>query len=46
MPGLRFKIWPMFGVKKFPLVQVPAGEIGVVIAATVSEIKASTARPR
>jgi hypothetical protein len=32
MPGLRFKIWPMFGVKKFPLVQVPAGEIGVVIA--------------
>jgi hypothetical protein len=32
MPGLRFKFWPMFGVKKFPLVQVPAGEIGVVIA--------------
>ena len=31
-PGLRFKIWPMFGVKKFPWVQVPAGEIGVVIA--------------
>ena len=32
MPGLRFKVWPMFGVKKFPWVQVPAGEIGVVIA--------------
>ena len=32
MPGLRFKFWPMFGVKKFPWVQVPAGEIGVVIA--------------
>lgn len=32
MPGLRFKIWPMFGVKKYPWVQVPAGEIGVVIA--------------
>ncbi len=32
MPGLRFKLWPMFGVKKFPWVQVPAGEIGVVIA--------------
>src|SRR3954471_2288386 len=32
MPGLRFKLWPMFGVRKFPLVQVPAGEIGVVIA--------------
>ena len=32
MPGLRFKLWPMFGVKKYPWVQVPAGEIGVVIA--------------
>jgi len=31
-PGLRFKLWPMYGVKKFPWVQVPAGEIGVVIA--------------
>ena len=31
-PGLRFKLWPIFGVKKFPWVQVPAGEIGVVIA--------------
>src|SRR5919201_3312925 len=32
MPGLRFKLWPIFGVKKYPWVQVPAGEIGVVIA--------------
>ena len=32
MPGLRFKLWPMYGVKKYPWVQVPAGEIGVVIA--------------
>ena len=32
MPGLRFKLWPIFAVKKFPWVQVPAGEIGVVIA--------------
>jgi hypothetical protein len=32
MPGLRFKFWPVFGVTKFPWVQVPAGEIGVVIA--------------
>ncbi len=32
MPGLRFKLWPVYGVKKFPWVQVPAGEIGVVIA--------------
>lgn len=32
MPGLRFKFWPIFGVSKHPWVQVPAGEIGVVIA--------------
>src|SRR5690242_11642289 len=32
MPGLRFKLWPVFGVSKHPWVQVPAGEIGVVIA--------------
>ena len=31
-PGLRFKLWPVFAVQKFPWVQVPAGEIGVVIA--------------
>ncbi len=32
MPGVRFKLWPIFNVRKFPWVQVPAGEIGVVIA--------------
>jgi uncharacterized membrane protein YqiK len=32
MPGLRLKVWPIFGVSKFPWVQIPAGEIGVVIA--------------
>src|ERR1043165_73618 len=32
MPGLRFKLWPLYGVKKFPWVQVPAGGIGGVIA--------------
>lgn len=32
MPGLRWKLWPLFGVQKFPWVQVPAGEIGLVIA--------------
>src|SRR5262245_25606772 len=32
MPGLRFKAWLVFAVEKFPWVQVPAGEIGVVIA--------------
>ncbi len=32
MPGVRFKLWPIFGVKKHPWVQIPAGEIGVVVA--------------
>ena len=32
MPGLRWKFWILFKVEKFPWVQVPAGEIGVVIA--------------
>jgi len=32
MPGLRFKLWPIYGVARYPWVQVPAGEIGVVIA--------------
>jgi uncharacterized membrane protein YqiK len=32
MPGLRFKLWPVFKVAKHPWVQVPAGEIGVVIS--------------
>src|SRR5262245_39941778 len=32
MPGVRFKLWPMYYVTKYPWVQVPAGEIGVVIA--------------
>ncbi len=32
MPGLRFKFWPVYAVARHPWVQVPAGEIGVVIA--------------
>ncbi|QQR73252.1 MAG: hypothetical protein IPJ17_17470 [Holophagales bacterium] len=32
MPGLRFKFWPLYSVVKYPLPQVPAGQIGVVIA--------------
>jgi hypothetical protein len=32
MPGLRFKLWPLFQIAKHPWVQVPAGEIGVVIS--------------
>ena len=31
-PGLRMALWPVNAVQKFPWVQVPAGEIGVVIA--------------
>ena len=32
MPGWRWKFWILYNVEKFPWVQVPAGEIGVVIA--------------
>ena len=32
MPGLRFKFGLVFSVTKHPWVQVPAGQIGVVIA--------------
>ena len=32
MPGLRWKLWPIYGVTKHPWVQVPAGEVGLVIA--------------
>ncbi|TMC52430.1 MAG: hypothetical protein E6J20_12275 [Chloroflexi bacterium] len=32
MPGVRFKLWPTYAVTRYPWVQVPAGEIGVVIS--------------
>lgn len=32
MPGLRWKFWVVYKVDKYPWVQVPAAEIGVVIA--------------
>jgi len=32
MPGVRFKLWPTYAVARYPWVQVPAGEIGVVIS--------------
>jgi len=32
MPGWRFKLWTYYSVKKFPWVQVPPGQIGVLIA--------------
>lgn len=32
MPGLRLKLWPIYSVTKHPWVQIPAGEIGVLVA--------------
>ncbi len=32
MPGLRMKLWPIYSITKYPWVQIPAGEIGVVVA--------------
>jgi len=31
-PGLRFKLWPVYTVTRSPMVQIPAGQIGVVVA--------------
>ena len=32
MPGLRFKLWPLFRVQRYDWVQVPPDHIGLVIA--------------
>jgi regulator of protease activity HflC (stomatin/prohibitin superfamily) len=32
MPGLRFKLWPLYVVTRHQMVQIPAGQIGVVVA--------------
>jgi uncharacterized membrane protein YqiK len=32
MPGLRFKLWPLFGVERYPWVQVAPDHVGLVIA--------------
>ncbi len=32
MPGWHFKFWMVYKVDKFPWIEVPAGEIGVVVA--------------
>lgn len=32
MPGLRFKLWPVYRVERYPWVQVPPDHIGLVIA--------------
>ncbi len=38
MPGWRWAFWVFYGVSKHPWVQVPAGEIGVVIAQTGEQL--------
>jgi hypothetical protein len=32
MPGLAFRLWPLNRVEKHPWVQIPTGEIGLVVA--------------
>ena len=32
MPGVQFKLWPLYDVTRHPMVQIQAGQIGVVIA--------------
>lgn len=32
MAGVRFKFWPVYTVTRHPMVQIPAGQIGVVVA--------------
>src|SRR3954453_4115264 len=44
MPGLRFKLWPVFSVSRFPWVQVPAGEIAVVIAQLAQPLRGGLKR--
>ena len=48
MPGLRFKLWPIYGVQKFPWVQVPAGEPGAASFAPAAPrvIEATPGRQR
>src|SRR6266852_1271509 len=42
MPGLRWKPWLFYEVEKFPWVQVPAGEVGVVISQVGAPLPIST----
>src|SRR5215208_2005879 len=32
MPGLRFKLWPLFGVERYPWVLVAPDHVGLVVA--------------
>lgn len=49
MPGLRFKVWPVYKVRRFPWVQVPPNQIGLVIgqvgAALPTGAKSAAYRP-
>ena len=49
MPGLRFKLWPVFQVERFPWVQVAPDHIGLVIgqvgAAVPTGAKSAVYRP-
>jgi uncharacterized membrane protein YqiK len=38
MPGLRFKLWPVYGVERHDWVQVPPDHIGLVIAQVGSRL--------
>jgi uncharacterized membrane protein YqiK len=38
MPGLRFKLWPVFGVQRHDWVQVPPDHIGLVLAQVGSRL--------
>jgi regulator of protease activity HflC (stomatin/prohibitin superfamily) len=32
MPGVQFKFWPLYDVTRHPMVQIPSGQVGLVIA--------------
>ena len=38
MPGVQLKLWPLYDVTRHPMVQIPAGQIGVVIAQVGGEL--------
>jgi hypothetical protein len=45
MPGLRFKLWPLFKVERYPWVQVPPDHIGLVIAQVGSAVATGAKSP-
>ncbi len=42
MPGVQFKLWPLYDVTHHPMVQIPAGQIGVVIAQVGASLPVGT----